>query len=322
MTKLPLRYVNEYRDVRGKLRRYFRRPGHKRIPLPGLPGSDEFMAAYQAAVAGVAAPLGINRTKPGTVNAAIVGYYQSPAFAELAAGTRAERRNILERFREQYGDNRIAMLEQRHLVKQLSRMRPAASRNWLKALRALLDFAVAEGFRPDNPAAAIKFRKYKAKSHHAWTAEEIEQFEADWPIGSKPRLALALLLHTAQRRGDVVRMGARHIRGNGIYVKQQKTGAELQVPISAELRAVLQKTPVQAFTFLTTENGTPYKPGEFSEWFRRQCNAAGLPKHCVPHGLRHGRGGGEPASDSGDHRAQNADRGRAIYKDGRSNPNG
>ncbi len=103
------------------------------------------MTAYQAALAGVAAaPLGVNRTKPGTVNAAIVGYYQSPAFAELAAGTRAERRNILERFREQYGDNRIAMLERRHLVKQLSRMKPAASRNWLKALRALLDFAVAE----------------------------------------------------------------------------------------------------------------------------------------------------------------------------------
>ena len=78
---------------------------------------------------------------------------------------------------------------------------------------------------------------------------------------------------------------------------------------------MLQKTPVQAFTFLTTENGTPYKPGEFSEWFRRQCNAAGLPKHCVPHGLRHAAATlgwprrGEPASDSSDHRAQNPDRG-------------
>ena len=40
VTKLPLRYVNEYRDVRGKVRRYFRRPGHKHFPLPGLPGSD------------------------------------------------------------------------------------------------------------------------------------------------------------------------------------------------------------------------------------------------------------------------------------------
>jgi integrase len=165
------------------------------------------MAAYQAALAGVASPIGIARTKPGTVNAVIVGYYQSPAFKELASGTQAERRNILEQFREQHGDKRIALLEQRHIVKQLSRMKPAASRNWLKALRALLDFAVAEEFRPDNPTAGIKFRKYKAQSHHAWTQEEIEQFEARWAIGTKPRLALALLLHTAQRRGDVVRMG-------------------------------------------------------------------------------------------------------------------
>jgi integrase len=287
VTKLPLKYLNEYRDVRGKIRRYFRRPGHKRIPLPGLPGSDEFMAAYQAASAGVAAPPGVSRTKPGTVNAVIVGYYQSLAFRELASGTQAERRNILERFREQYGDNRIAMLEQRHIIKLLSHMKPAASRNWLKTLRALLDFAIAENFRPDNPAAGIKFRRYKAQSHHAWTQEEIEQFEERWAIGTKPRLALALLLHTAQRRGDVVRMGPQHIRGNSIYVKQQKTGAELQIPISSELRAVLENTPVQSLTFITTERGTPYKPGDFSDWFRRQCDAAGLPKHCVAHGLRH-----------------------------------
>jgi integrase len=70
-------------------------------------------------------------------------------------------------------------------------------------------------------------------------------------------------------------------------VKQQKTATELQIPISAELRTVLENTPVKALTFLTTERGTPYRPGEFSEWFRRQCDAAGLPKHCVPHGLRH-----------------------------------
>ena len=82
-------------------------------------------------------------------------------------------------------------------------------------------------------------------------------------------------------------MGPQHIRGGGLYVKQQKTGTELQIPISAELRAVLENTPVQSLTFLTTERGTPYKPGEFSDWFRRQCDAAGLPKHCVAHGLRH-----------------------------------
>ena len=56
MTKLPLRYVNEYRDVRGKVRRYFRRRGQKKVPLPGLPGSEEFMRAYQGALIRLSEP--------------------------------------------------------------------------------------------------------------------------------------------------------------------------------------------------------------------------------------------------------------------------
>ena len=35
------------------MRYYFRRRGTKAIPLPGLPGSEEFMAAYAAALAGL-----------------------------------------------------------------------------------------------------------------------------------------------------------------------------------------------------------------------------------------------------------------------------
>jgi len=56
-----------------------------------------------------------------------------------------------------------------------------------------------------------------------------------------PRLALALLLYTAQRRSDVIRMGRQHIRhtpeGPALYVKQCKTGAELLIPIYPELGA-------------------------------------------------------------------------------------
>jgi len=50
MNRLP--YVQEYRDRHGRLRRYFRRPGSRRIPLPGRPGSQEFMTAYNTAQAG------------------------------------------------------------------------------------------------------------------------------------------------------------------------------------------------------------------------------------------------------------------------------
>jgi hypothetical protein len=53
---LRLKYVNEFRDRRGKLRRYFRRPGRPAISLPGEPGSPKFMKSYEAALAGLPPP--------------------------------------------------------------------------------------------------------------------------------------------------------------------------------------------------------------------------------------------------------------------------
>ena len=52
MTKIRLPHVNQFRDRHGKIRRYLRQPGCKAVPLPGLAGSAEFMAAYQAALSG------------------------------------------------------------------------------------------------------------------------------------------------------------------------------------------------------------------------------------------------------------------------------
>src|SRR5262252_8656396 len=50
-------------DRHGKPRWYFRRPGFKQMPLPGLPWSPEFMAAYEEALAGQPTPIGIGRVK-------------------------------------------------------------------------------------------------------------------------------------------------------------------------------------------------------------------------------------------------------------------
>jgi hypothetical protein len=52
MTALRLRYVDRFRDRHGRIRYYFRRGKGPRIPLPELPGSNAFMVAYQAALAG------------------------------------------------------------------------------------------------------------------------------------------------------------------------------------------------------------------------------------------------------------------------------
>jgi integrase len=97
---------------------------------------------------------------------------------------------------------------------------------------------------------------------------------------------LALGIYTAQRRGDVIRMGRQHIRDGVLHVTQEKTGATLAIPVHPDLRKIIDATPAEHMTFLVTRRGEPYGANDFSEWFRAQCDAAGLPKECVFHGLR------------------------------------
>ncbi len=123
MTGLRLRYVNAFRDRHGRLRHYFRRPGCKSVALPGLPGSADFMEAYQAALAGETAPrieIGARRTKPGTIAAVTVEYFNSLAFHNLAPETKRTRRNILERFRAEHGEKRVALLQRTHIDRRWS----------------------------------------------------------------------------------------------------------------------------------------------------------------------------------------------------------
>src|SRR5262245_35672303 len=95
--KLPS-YVHGFLDRHGKPRHYFRRPGFRRVALPGLPYSSEFMDALAMAMAGEVpkVEIGAKRTIPGTVNAAVVSFYNSVAFQSLSTETRRTRRNTLE----------------------------------------------------------------------------------------------------------------------------------------------------------------------------------------------------------------------------------
>jgi len=96
------KYTHGFVDHDGKPRFYLRAPGRKRVPLPGLPWSPEFMEVRQKALDGdwTAPELGASRTKAGTVNAALVSYYQSSAFKDgLSESSQRMRRAILERFR-------------------------------------------------------------------------------------------------------------------------------------------------------------------------------------------------------------------------------
>jgi integrase len=281
MTRLHLKHVQSFGGYH-----YFRRRGYPRIRLPGLVGSEEFMAAYQAALGTEPTPIGADkRSKRGSVSAAIASYYESQSFRGLTGGTPAARRAILERFRNDHGDKPIAVMPKKFIIALLDTLEPFAARNWLKAIRALMQHCLKHELVREDPTFGIRLRAVKSDGHHTWSDDEILQFETFHPIGTKARLAFALLLYTAQRRGDVVRMGRQHIRNGCIAVTQKKTGKPLMIPIRPQLQAILDVTPASHLTFLVSKGGRAYAPNDFSEQFRAWCDDASL-HHCTAHGLR------------------------------------
>jgi integrase len=163
---------------------------------------------------------------------------------------------------------------------------PSAARNFLKALKAMMVHCVANHMRDDDPTQGIRTPKIKTDGYATWSEEHIAAFEARHPIGSRARLAMALLLYTGQRRSDVLRIGQQHVRNRVLHIRQQKTNAKLAIPVHPELQAILDAVPSQHLTYLTTHDGSPFSPAGFGNLFREWCNEAGLPNGLSAHGLR------------------------------------
>ena len=102
------KYVEEFTDRLGRVKRYLRIPGRDRVPLPVdcLVWSPVFLAAYDKAMSDVAAipvEIGASRVKAGSFGEAVAAYYQSSAWKELAAETQRKRRIYLDKFRSERG---------------------------------------------------------------------------------------------------------------------------------------------------------------------------------------------------------------------------
>jgi integrase len=216
-----------------------------------------------------------------------ISYFGSPEFRALRLSTQRAYRGTIDRLCRVHGDKRVADLRRHHVVKLMAARaeHPGAANGLRMALRVMMKHAVEIGMRGDDPTRDVRAIRIKSSGHHSWTDDEIERFEQHHPVGSRARLALALLLYTGQRRGDVIRMGAQHVRSGSIHVKQEKTGVELIIPLHPALAPIIAAAPRDHLTFITTRLGGPFQGSAFSRWFREKCDEAGLP-HCSAHGLR------------------------------------
>jgi integrase len=293
------KHVHSYVDRHGRARFYYRRKGHKLTALPGLPWSPQFMQAYERAASGVTTePIGSRLIKAGTIKHLINVYFNSLTFSELAAETRRTRRNILIKFERNYGDLHVVTLKRKNIVTMFERIasKKFLAINWLKTVRALMKFGVDNGMVKDDPTQGVKNLSGKTAGYRTWEEGDVAKYEDRHPLGTRERLALELLICTAQRRSDIVRMGRQHLRNvviedrewSVIDVRHQKTGAVLAIPIIPQLQAAIDAMPCKDrhLTFLTTVRGKPFSAESFTNWFRQCCNDAGLPKGTSAHGLR------------------------------------
>jgi len=285
MTRIKLQHVKVYRDRHGRTRHYFRRRSQPEVPLPGLPGSEEFMRAYQGALQVPAKAPSPNAA--GTLARLVEDYYRSVEFANLKPSSQSLYRTALDPIAQCDGHRLVRDMPRdkvRKIIEEIGARRPGMANLTRKALRRLLTFAVDMGLRNDNPVAGIK--QYKLGTRHTWTDAELAAFEARWPIGTRERLAYALLGCLGQRVGDTARMRRSDISNGTITIVQEKTGTELTLTLHPALLTAMKAYPVKGIYLIGDKHGRPIGDRALAGVVKRAVKAAGLPSHCVPHGLR------------------------------------
>nr|WP_250811849.1 tyrosine-type recombinase/integrase [Neorhizobium tomejilense] len=284
--KLPLNVTRE-KNRHGTWVFYYRVGKGPRTRLKGSPDSDEFKAAYKAAVA--VAPEPFARRQKGdsrSLRWLIDRYMESRKWAALSVATRRARGNLFLQMLQNAGDAFFADISKRDVEAALDARAhtPAQANCLLKALRGLFEWAIKSELTIFDPTHGVEKISYKSDGFEPWTTEDVHLFCAKWKEGTVQRLAFELLLCSGLRRSDIVKAGRQHLTGSTFTMRTQKTGAEITIDFSDRLIKLIEKTETGDLAFIVGENGRPFTVESFGNWFRKHCTAAGVNKSA--HGVR------------------------------------
>lgn len=290
---LDLPYTCEYPSRHGKIQRYVRLPGKRKIRLRADPNRDRlgFIAEYHAAVEGKTPPaMAFGRSREGTFAHLAEAYMRSPAFTKLDRRlTQRPRELILLKLIEKIGA-KPAVIDTPTVRDGVARRNYGAAKDFLAALRAVYKFGIEQELVDHDPTASVKLKRPETDGFHTWTVEECAAYEKRWPVGTQARTAYAIGLYAAQRSSDAVKLGKQHLKGGRLQFRQEKNRdrkpVDIDIPVVPALAAALAGWKGSSLTFLETAYGRPYTPDGFRNRFRKWCDEAGLPEHCGFHGLR------------------------------------
>jgi integrase len=269
---------------------WYVRIGHgPRIRLRAEYSTPEFEAEYRAALEGRLVEQRKRETAVGSLTWLFDRYRETVAWTGLSIATRRQRENIMHGVLAQAGDESGATIKRAHIVAGRDRRAgtPAQARNFLDAMRGLFRWAVDAGYLKADPTTGVKNpARPKTGGFPVWTEDDVAKYEAHWPIGTKERVWLDVLLYTGLRRGDAVQLGRQHVREGVARIRTEKSQDQVTVtiPILPALAATLAAGPCGELAFICGEGGKSLTKESFGNMFRDACRAAGVAKSA--HGVR------------------------------------
>jgi integrase len=251
-------------------------------------GTPEFDAEYRTALAGTP----VTRKVAPSCNSLtwlIARYRETTAWSDLSSATRRQRENIFKGVLATAGNEPFARITQATIESGKERRSATAhqARNFLDAMRGLFRWARKASLVKTDPTTGVNNPpRKKGEGFRAWTEENVAAYEARWPIGTRQRVWLDVLLYTGLRRGDAVRIGRQHLSNGVATLKTEKSQLTLEVslPILPVLSETLAAGPCGDLAFICGERGEPLTKESFGNMFKDACKAAGVPGSA--HGVR------------------------------------
>jgi integrase len=204
--------------------------------------------SHRAALAGQP-----RRTRSAATNSLawlVARYRQTAEGRALSSATRRQRENIFLHVRETAGGQPFAKITRTTIVAGRERRAstPEQARNFLDAMRGLFPWAQSVAFVRVDPTVGVKNPpRPKGARFVAWTEEHVAACERRWPLGTRQRVWLDVLLYTGLRRGDAVRLERQHVRDGVATIKTEKSGfnVEVTIPLLPVLQATLGGRPMR-----------------------------------------------------------------------------
>jgi integrase len=265
---------------------YVRKGEGLRVRIRAAFGTAEFDAEYQAALNATPRPVKGGPTA-GSIAWLIARYQETSAWTKLSRESQRQRQNMLAPVIKAVGHRPFTEITRSSLESARDRRTAAQGRKFLDVMRGLFRWAVKVGIAKVDPTIGVTNPPVLKTSagFHVWSEDDVAAYQARWPIGTRERVWLDVLLYTGLRRGDAVKLGRQHVRDGVATLKTEKTGTEVTLPILPVLAENLAVGPCGDLAFIAGESGRPLTRAAFGNRFRQACRAAGL-RNPSAHGLR------------------------------------